>query len=267
MYYATNEEGNRIYIDDAIRKEKYYCPFCNSRMIMKCGQIVCHHFAHKANRTCDPWYNGNSKSKWHRYMQSMFSPENQEVIIWNEDHSIFHIADVVKTNKSSTKKYVYEFQHSSISADAFIERSLYYLDLGYTLIWVFDYCTLQSPKVIFRAEGTYQSDIHKNLHKYVWPGKDRVRLFDSDDMRDFLNETNCNENGNLFAFFFVRTGLGEEKQITYGDTWSHIKWEYKNPFQLEEKYLKIHFSYSDDLSDFYATTWDKQVFEEYLVQN
>ena len=262
MYYANNGEGKRVYIDDANREEKYFCPFCNSSMIMKCGKLVCHHFAHAAKQTCDPWYKGNGKSKWHRNMQAMFPPEKQEVIVWNEDHSIFHIADVVIENSENENNYVYEFQHSTISPDAFIERSQYYLDLGYSLVWIFDYCTVDSPKIVFRDE-TYQGEY---FDKYIWPGRDRIRTLESKEVREFFYETNCNSKGKLFVFFYVRTGPGESKLITYTDERPYSKWEFKNPFRLEEKYLKPYFLRSDDLTEFYATTWDKQEFEKFIVQ-
>lgn len=265
MYYACDQKGNRIYIDDAVRKEKYYCPVCNSQMIIKRGRIKCHHFAHESNRICDLWYRGNGKSKWHRSMQSLFPSENQEVAVWDEKHFIFHIADIAKSSKDGSKKTVYEFQHSSISTDEFIERSRYFMNLGYTLIWIFDYCTIYPPKTIFCIEDSSYMDCDNNLHKYAWPGKDRIKMFDTNEIKLFLSEMGCNESGNLYIYFYVSTGMGRKTSITYREVDEYTKWEYVNPFMREEKYLKVHFSASDNLSIFYATTYAKEQFESFLV--
>ena len=70
----------------------YYCPACKSRMIIKRGKIIAPHFAHKTKGQCDPWYTGKM-SQWHRKLQNKFPPDMQEVILWNDDNTEYHVAD------------------------------------------------------------------------------------------------------------------------------------------------------------------------------
>lgn len=261
MYYANDEQGIRVFIDAAEKKNSYFCPACGRRMIIKRGKIKCHHFAHEAKSVCDPWYNGNEKSLWHQEMQSMFLPEEQEVVVWNENGTVFHVADAIK--QSQEGPIVYEFQHSPISGDDFIERSSYYLNLGYRLVWIFDYCTKSRPKNILFTEEQYIYK-YRTLYRFVWPGRDRVKLFDSYDMSSFLSECECNNGGKLRVYFFVSTGLGEEIHYEY-DIWDYEKWEFVDPFRRENYYIKPYFSFTDDLSDFYASAYKKEIFEKYYV--
>ena len=56
MYFANDENGLRVHIDEATKAGAYTCPACKEPVIMKCGRIVAHHFSHKARKNCDPWY-------------------------------------------------------------------------------------------------------------------------------------------------------------------------------------------------------------------
>ena len=73
MYWAENECGVKTYIDESNDKEKYYCPHCKGVMIRKMGSVTVHHFAHKPQADCDPWYtNHPGKGSWHKSMQQQF---------------------------------------------------------------------------------------------------------------------------------------------------------------------------------------------------
>ena len=49
MFFANNVHGERIHIDSAEPKGKYYCPACGALMIQKRGNINAHHFSHKSS--------------------------------------------------------------------------------------------------------------------------------------------------------------------------------------------------------------------------
>lgn len=149
MYYASDKSGNRVFIDNAQKGIDYYCPACKAKMIMKCGDIVAHHFSHKARKLCDPWYK-DRMSDWHRKLQSMFPEDCQEVTVWNDSHSEVHFADVMFSYKGTG--HVLEFQHSPITRKEFISRSSFYLGLGYKLTWIFDFCECEKPKKFYTRE-------------------------------------------------------------------------------------------------------------------
>lgn len=259
MFYAMSKNQIRTHIDDAVAKEPYFCPACHCRLRLKRGKIVSHHFAHEAGAHCDPWYRENGKTKWHQDMQAKFEPEEQEIVIWNADHSEYHIADAVK--KMRDRKLVFEFQHSPISPDEFIERSQYYLNLGYTLVWVFDYATLTPPKRLFYLEDVFVDSRGSKVRQFFWPGKDRVKLFDQVDVRDFLLENKCNRGGNLVVYFYVSTGVGVYGYHQYNDETFAYTWGYRDPLQRKAVYLKADFFNHDELSEFYASVYDKEKFD------
>lgn len=260
MFYANNTQGLRTFIDEAEKSNSYFCPACGKQMVIRRGKIICHHFAHKANCICDPWYNGNGKSLWHRKMQAMFCTDQQEVIVWDKNRTVFHVADAVKQCRDGS--VVYEFQHSPISGDDFIERSRYYLKLGYKLVWIFDYCTQSPPKTILYTKEQYEYE-GKEVYHFVWPGRDRIKLFDSYEVRSFLSEE-CKSGGKLSVYFFVSTGLGRQIQCEY-DFRDYVKWEYEDPFHRNSFYIAPYFSLTDDLSEFYARAYEKESFEHHYI--
>ena len=128
MIIAYNKNKERIHIDEASRKEKYYCPTCGEELAIKRGNIKAHHYSHKSYSNCDGWH--YDMSDWHSLWQSQFPIDNQEVVF--ELNGKKHRADVFIDNT------VIEFQHSKISKPEFDERNSFYSALGYKVIWIFD---------------------------------------------------------------------------------------------------------------------------------
>ena len=133
---AIDECNNRVYIDDVYSKHQYYCPICNSILIVKNkGKIRQHHFAHKCDCKCsesfvDRNYEANLMSDWHIDWQESFPIENREFVL--KCGKIKHRADIL------VGKTVIEFQHSNISPEIFQKRNKFYLEHGCKVIWVFD---------------------------------------------------------------------------------------------------------------------------------
>lgn len=225
MYFAIDGNGKRVFIDEVAEKQKYYCPVCKAPLIIKRGTLIAHHFAHKTTVDCDPWYKGKM-SIWHKSFQELFPVEYQEIAIWNDDRTEYHIADIMLDIQG--RPTVFEFQHSPLSHQEFIERTNYYLKCGFRLIWIFDFCYCRSEKTIFyeyRDEDTI---------KCIWPGNDRVKIF------DYLSEyayNSCFPNS-LYILLHISTGKGIlTKQISSGYIWS--AWHYANPFAAREKYFVL----------------------------
>lgn len=102
------------------------CPACGSVMTAKCGRVRVHHWAHKNQGQCDPWW--EKESGWHRTWKDQFPSEWQE-FIQRDGNGEKHIADV----KTSTG-WVIEFQHSALDLDERHSRENFYQKL----IWVVD---------------------------------------------------------------------------------------------------------------------------------
>ena len=126
MYQAENENKIRIEAEEATKGLKYFCPCCGKEVILKQGDVVTWHFAHKSSKECDSWY---SMSKWHEEWQKKFNKKYREVVIERDGEK--HRADV------KIDHLVFEFQHSNISAKEFKKRTNFYSKDGY-IIWLFD---------------------------------------------------------------------------------------------------------------------------------
>ncbi|MCR5336833.1 MAG: hypothetical protein K6E42_09845 [Synergistes sp.] len=251
MYFANDENGQRIYIDDAQKRHMYVCPACNEPVIMKCGEVVSHHFSHKAKKNCDPWYT-DKMSAWHRKFQNIFPYDAREQIVRSRDNKVFHIADVLFQYKG--EKYVIEFQHSPISRKEFNLRSQFYLDLGYNLFWVFDFCECEAPKRIYYDR--FESE--KHIINLIWPGKDRIRFLDEIDLLEYADK------GRLHVFFHISVGAGQLSLHygSYGFSW--YTWEYIDPKQQERCFVEPRYLAWDSLSEFEAIYYKESRFLDLL---
>ena len=102
------------------------CPACGCQMIARCGRVRVHHWAHKNQGQCDPWW--ERESEWHRTWKDQFPSEWQEYI-QHDNTGKKHIADV-KTKAG----WVIEFQHSVLDLNERCSRENFYQKL----IWVVD---------------------------------------------------------------------------------------------------------------------------------
>lgn len=131
MFSANNINKDRIMIENADKNVAYFCPVCEKEVIIKASDslAVRTHFAHKRGSKClDNWK--HDMSEWHYQWQLKFPKECREVVIEKDDTK--HRADICIGNN------VIEFQHSPISKEEILERSIFYTDCGYHLVWVFD---------------------------------------------------------------------------------------------------------------------------------
>jgi len=123
---------------EASKGAKGFCPVCNSELIAKCGESRISHWAHKGNRTCDPWW--ENETDWHRSWKDKFPIDWQEVIHCDSSGEK-HIADV-KTQSG----WVLEFQHSYLNPEERRSRNAFYPKL----VWVVDGTRRKTDKKQFQ---------------------------------------------------------------------------------------------------------------------
>lgn len=132
MIVAIDKDFNRIHIEDAVVKQECYCPYCGEKLSQKRYIDRRSHFAHYPNSVCkDSWAGTYDMSDWHYDWQNSVPKENQEVLLALGE--IKHRADVL------IGRTVTEFQRSDMSSKAFSDRNNFYFNLGYKVIWVFDF--------------------------------------------------------------------------------------------------------------------------------
>ena len=95
-------------------------------MIAKCGPRIIHHWAHKGQRDCDPWW--ENETEWHREWKNLFPVSCREITHIASDGEI-HRADI----KTPTGIYI-EVQHSNMTDAERVSREAFYQNL----VWIID---------------------------------------------------------------------------------------------------------------------------------
>lgn len=103
------------------------CPGCMQPVIAKCGSLKVNHWAHKANKSCDTWF--EPETQWHRDWKNLFPLEWQEIFLTDESTGEKHIADI-----KSPLGFIVEFQHSSIKREEQLSRENFYKNM----VWIVD---------------------------------------------------------------------------------------------------------------------------------
>ena len=103
------------------------CLCCGADVIARCGDLRCHHWAHKS-RKCT-YSLKELKTPWHIKWQECFQEDWQEVRCSDETNSQCRIADI-----KTPHGLVVEFQHSPISSEERLARENFHK----TMIWVVD---------------------------------------------------------------------------------------------------------------------------------
>lgn len=101
------------------------CPGCDKAVIPKCGEVRIHHWAHRGNRICDPWW--ENETDWHRNWKNEY-PEGWQETRVTEDGT-WHVADV-----RTEHGVVIEFQHSYLKPAERRAREAFYKKM----VWVVD---------------------------------------------------------------------------------------------------------------------------------
>ena len=112
------------------------CPNCGAELMARCGDLKIHHWAHKGNRTCDPWW--ENETEWHRSWKGNFAKEWQEVVHIDETGEK-HIADVKTQNG-----WVMEFQHSFLQKTERQSRNTFYKKM----VWVVNGTRRKNDKIL-----------------------------------------------------------------------------------------------------------------------
>lgn len=103
-------------------KGKGVCEICNAETLAKCGEKVMWHWAHKAKRSCDPWW--ESETEWHRNWKAYFPEDYREVAFQCEQTGEIHRADII-----TDRGIVVEIQNSPISLEELRSREAFYKNL------------------------------------------------------------------------------------------------------------------------------------------
>jgi len=199
MQYAVLDNGREVAADDigigSLRSNSYKCISCNQDVLYVTKSYRARaHFRHKNNESCISLSSyqkrekdaecrvQNRKSHFHKWWQSLFSKEDIEVRI--SENNMNHIADIyfiseicIKITmdngesmfKYSKKELVIEVQHSYISAEDAKSRYSLYNTYDRELLWIFDI-----------------SHINHNLDRFITLTQDRLQIIFPDTQHSGL---------------------------------------------------------------------------------
>jgi hypothetical protein len=149
-------DGNKA---EATKGAKGICPLCKSDLIAKCGAVVVHHWAHKGQRKCDPWW--ENETDWHRLWKNNYPKEWQEFTLYDEITGEKHIADV-----RTSHELVIEFQQSYIDPKERTTRENFYNHM----VWVVDGTRLERDYPRFlKATGGFKETEKQGYYSVYYP--------------------------------------------------------------------------------------------------
>ena len=127
MLYAVKKNGGPKI--GAVKGYSALCPYCETEVIAKCGEIYSHHWAHKDGSECDPWREG--ETDWHRKWKAWFYKDHVEVTVKKD--GVRHQADIAIPLDDGEVLYI-EIQNSPITPAEIKERQEFYGNVA----WVFN---------------------------------------------------------------------------------------------------------------------------------
>lgn len=111
------------------------CPFCQSEMIARCGEVRVHHWAHKSKSDCDSWW--EPETDWHLEWKNEFPLRWQERILFDQTTNEKHIADVF-----TLAGLTVEIQHSHLEPEERRAREAFYKNM----LWIVDGSRLEGNR-------------------------------------------------------------------------------------------------------------------------
>jgi len=125
MLWALNDRGERIQASPGASGS---CPTCGEPVNAKCGDIIVHHWAHRARSDCDPW--SEPESEWHLGWKRAFETAGADTEVTMRTDDQWHRADVVVGTGT-----IIELQHGYLPVEQIRAREAFY---GAKLVWLYD---------------------------------------------------------------------------------------------------------------------------------
>ncbi|MFY9902521.1 MAG: competence protein CoiA family protein, partial [Trichococcus sp.] len=146
-YQASKEKGKNV--------EEFYCPACKGKLVLKKGNIMIAHFAHRQHSDCAVFSEGETLPhlKGKQLLLEKFQSEGIAVTLECWLPELQQRPDLLLV-LADGKKIAVEYQCSPISAADLSERTLGYQRFGYEVWWI---CGMNyQPGGIKMTQSIYQ---------------------------------------------------------------------------------------------------------------
>ncbi|MGJ7910347.1 competence protein CoiA [Neobacillus sp. LXY-1] len=128
------------------RLEQFYCPICGEPVVLKLGDQRIFHFAHQNKHCCSECHEGETIYHMKGKLQLFQWIKSQGIpcVLEYYDKDLKQRPDVMFTYNGH--RYALEFQCSMISEELFIKRTTYYLQNGYSPLWIVSLPNIKKKK-------------------------------------------------------------------------------------------------------------------------
>lgn len=135
MLIAKNQEGNLVLALETClkRKESYSCPGCQGVVLLRHGQVMCPHFAHKSLQDCQ-FFSENESAQHLSLKAALYKSlvnHGEKVSIEKVLSELGQIADLFVGDSLAL-----EVQCSRLSQQRLRERTCAYHQAGYEVRWL-----------------------------------------------------------------------------------------------------------------------------------
>lgn len=174
MLTAITNKGEKTVGWKADKKESYYCPSCEEKLILRQGEIKVHHFAHTTETECGYMAGETEEHLWMKmYLYEEFSKSNLFKKIEPEYRIEDRISDIYLVNKQD-KQIAVECQISNLDINEFRKKTAYYSYKGIYSLWIFSENN-ELDKRLIRLVNTNgsrlnytPSEIEKRCHRWFY---------------------------------------------------------------------------------------------------
>ena len=141
MLIAINATTLRTSSEEAVRSERYRCPACREEVVLKQGERVIWHFAHRAGSSCR---HGEGESLRHLEMKAKIGKRLRALGLAVDyevrlDYGKRHrVADVV-VDDPHVGRYVVECQSSPLTGREYEARVRFYNEAGLSVLVLWDH--------------------------------------------------------------------------------------------------------------------------------
>ena len=143
MLVGMTQNNKKILAQEADKDNKYICPFCKNKLILKKGKVRKAHFAHYINECKFGDLYKEAESEEHRKIKYILYDYFKKIGAYVELEKFFKeaIADIyVEINN---KNFVIEIQKSPLKEEIFLKRMKFYTKNNIPVLWIIAPSTIE----------------------------------------------------------------------------------------------------------------------------
>lgn len=182
QYFMLDSSYSRDKLKQLKMQHTFYCPQCNEEVLLKIGQVMSPHFAHRANSHCDRAFSeGETEDHLKGKIALYYFLKNYSNHVKLEPtfRALFQRPDIyIEKNQ---KSYAVEFQCSTISTELLQKRTRTYCQHDIHPIWIYrtkdEWITCVQQITTLSINRFLQQFIQPNESPYILSYQPQSKLF------------------------------------------------------------------------------------------